>query len=121
MKKPILPDRTLALMQGVFANYPQLDKIVLFGSRATGKATERSDINLVTVGIEKRLDVGRISGDLEELPIPQICEVQAYERIRHEPLKQHIDTHGIVIYSREDDAEDAKSSRHSNQVPVTSA
>ena len=121
MKKPVLPDRTLALMQRVFANYPQLEKIVLFGSRATGKATERSDIDLVTFGIEKRLDIGRISGDLEELPIPHICEVQAYERITHEPLKQHIDTHGIVIYAREDDAEDANSAKLGNQLPVTSA
>lgn len=101
MKSPMIRDKTLEMMRNIFAHYPQLHKVILYGSRATGRATERSDIDLVTFGIEDRYEVAKISYDLEDLPIPQICEVQPYERITHQPLKRHIDTHGIVIYSRD--------------------
>lgn len=100
-KTLVIADKTLAMMREVFAQYPDLHKVTLFGSRAIGDATERSDIDLVTHGIEDRLAVARIELDLEELPIPQICEVQAYERIKAESLKRHIDRDGIVVYDRD--------------------
>lgn len=104
MKSPMIPDKTMAMMRDIFADYVELRKVILFGSRATGRATERSDIDLVTFGITDRYEVAKISFALEDLPIPQICEIQPYERITHEPLKHHIDTHGIVIYSRDSEA-----------------
>ncbi|CAI8007971.1 hypothetical protein GBAR_LOCUS5514 [Geodia barretti] len=73
---------------------------MLFGSYATGKATPRSDIDLATLGIVDRYRLGRLALDLEDLPIPQKCDVQAYESINYEPLKRHIDERGITIYEK---------------------
>lgn len=87
-----------------------------FGSRATGRATERSDIDLVTCGITDRYEVAKIRFALEDLPIPQICEIQPYERITHESLRRHIDTHGIVIYSRESEAAEQASDQSAQAV-----
>ena len=101
MEKPMVADKTMAMMRDIFADNPDLQKVVLYGSRATGKAWEYSDIDLATFGIEDRYEVAKISYALEDLPIPQICEIQPYERITSQPLKRHIDTHGIVIYSRD--------------------
>ena len=101
MKSATIADATLAMMRDIFAQYPDLQKVTLFGSRAIGDATERSDFNLATHGIEDRLAVARIELDLEELPIPQMCEVQAYERVKYAPLKRNIDRDGIVIYDRD--------------------
>ena len=100
-KTLVIADATLAMMQDVFAQYPDLQKVTLFGSRAIGDATERSDIDLVTHGMQDGRAVARIGLDLEDLPIPQICEVQAYERIKVESLKRHIDRDGIVVYDRD--------------------
>lgn len=93
-----LPPKILDQLQGVFAGYPDLAEVKLFGSYATGRATPRSDIDLATVGLSDRHRVGRLSLDLEDLPIPQKCDVLAYEKISHEPLKRHIDTWGVTIY-----------------------
>ena len=38
--------------------------------------------------------LGRLSLDLEDLPIPQKCDIQAYESIDYEPLRRHIDEMG---------------------------
>ena len=101
MKSPTIADATLAMMREVFTQYPDLHKVTLFGSRATGSATERSDFDLVTHGMQDERAVARIGLDLEDLPIPQICEIQRYERIKAESLKRHIDVDGIVIYDRD--------------------
>ncbi len=100
MSKPGLPPAVLGQLLDVFEGYPDLASVRLFGSYATGKATPRSDIDLVTVGISDRRQVGRLALDLEDLPIPQKCDVQAYESIDYEPLKRHIDTWGITIYEK---------------------
>ena len=51
MSKPDLTPFTLESLTRVFATYPELTQVLLYGSRATGKATPRSDIDLATVGI----------------------------------------------------------------------
>ncbi len=95
-----LPAALLRKLATVFRRYPDLEQVILFGSRATGRATERSDIDLATRGIVDRHRLGRLSLDLDELAIPQECGVRAYERIDYAPLKTHIDGWGILIYER---------------------
>ena len=101
MREVELPTAARRELVTVFRRYPELEQVILFGSRATGRATERSDIDLATRGIRDRHRLGRLSLDLDETAIPQECGVQAYEQIRHAPLKAHIDRWGVSIYNRE--------------------
>ena len=98
---PDLPPATWRQMNRVFAAYPELTAVTLFGSRATGRATPRSDFDLATHGIEDAYRLGRLALDLADLDIPQQCDVKAYESIRYAPLKRHIDDFGITIYGKE--------------------
>ena len=98
MKEVEVPAATLRELMAVFSRYRDLEQVILFGSRATGRATERSDIDLATRGIVDRHRLGRLSLDLDEIAIPQECEVHAYEQIDYAPLKAHIDRWGAVIY-----------------------
>lgn len=100
MSKPDLTPFTLESLTRVFATYPELTQVLLYGSRATGKATPRSDIDLATLGILNEHRFGRLALDLDDLPIPQKCDLRAYESIRYAPFKRHIDTHGITIYEK---------------------
>ena len=101
MSRVELPPAVQRDLVVVFRRYRDLEQVILFGSRATGRATERSDIDLATRGITDRHRLGRLSLDLEDIAIPQECGVLAYEQIRHAPLKAHIDRWGIPIYERE--------------------
>ena len=100
MTVPDIPTATLERFRQLFAAYPELNKVVLYGSRATGKAKLRSDIDLATVGIIDDHRLGRLALDLEDMPIPQKCDLTAYESIRYTPFKRHIDTFGITIYEK---------------------
>ena len=95
-----LSSTTLEHLRGVFSQYSDLNAVLLFGSYATGKATPRSDIDLATVGLTDRYRLGRLVLDLEDLPIPQKCDVQAYENIDYAPMRRHIDEMGVTIYER---------------------
>lgn len=98
---PDLPAPTRAKLARVFAAYPELTAVTLYGSRATGKATPRSDFDLATHGITDEYRLGRLALDLEDLDVPQKCEVKAYESIRYAPLRRHIDSRGIIIYRQD--------------------
>jgi predicted nucleotidyltransferase len=98
VKEVMLPAATLREFAAVFRRYSELEQVILFGSRATGRATEWSDIDLATRGIVDRHRLGRLSLDLDEIAIPQECEVHAYEQIDYAPLKAHIDRWGVPIY-----------------------
>lgn len=90
----------MAKLSRIFATYPELTEVRLFGSRATGKAKAYSDIDLATRGIVDDRRLGRLALDLEDLDIPQTCDLKAYESIKSALLKRHIDTFGMVIYSK---------------------
>ena len=100
MNTPDVPSSTMERLTRVFATYPELMQVRLYGSRATGKATPRSDIDLATLGIVNEHRLGRLALDLDDLPIPQKCDLQAYESIRYAPFRRHIDNHGITIYEK---------------------
>ena len=101
MKPPIIPPKAAQYMPQIFAAYSELTEVILYGSRATGKADERSDIDLAVRGITDHSRLGCLIFDLdEEIPILQKWDVQSYEEIKHAPLKRHIDQYGIVIYTK---------------------
>lgn len=101
MSAPDLAAATLRTLAQVFSSYPELEKVVLFGSRATGQAKPWSDIDLATHGIGRRHRLGRLGLDLEDTNIPQRCDVVAYEEIKHAPFREHVDDVGIVVYRRD--------------------
>ncbi len=106
MGAPDLSPDTLEKLARIFAGYPELTEVRLFGSRAMGKATARSDIDLATLGISDDYRLGRLDLDLEDSDIPQKCDLKAYESINYPTIKRHIDTYGITIYRKTTSAGD---------------
>jgi predicted nucleotidyltransferase len=66
-----LPQKTVAQITGSLARFPEVEKAILFGSRAKGTHKRGSDIDLALVG--SQLDwrtVGRIEDALDDLLLP---------------------------------------------------
>ena len=98
MKPPPLTPRELALIQGVFRRHPQISSATLFGSRAKGTHSIRSDVDLVVSGAVEPLRAEAIAAELDELPLPYRFEVQSLDHLAHPALRAHIDRVGIVVY-----------------------
>lgn len=95
-----LPEATLTLIRDYFAAQPDIEKVVIYGSRAMGREENGSDIDLAVWTKGDKNLAGKIKGDLEALSTPYSFDVTDYRRITHVPLKEHIDKVGREIYAR---------------------
>ncbi|MEB3195730.1 MAG: nucleotidyltransferase domain-containing protein [Candidatus Sericytochromatia bacterium] len=95
-----LSEQHLDQIRGVLTQFPTVTGAILFGSRAKGCATPRSDIDLALEGIREPLETERIAQQLESLPLPWRFDVLALETIDHPPLLAHIARVGLRIYQR---------------------
>lgn len=98
MKTPPLTATELEMVRAVLRRHPEVASATLFGSRAKGTHTERSDIDLAVAGNVAPLRAETIAAELDELPLPYRFEVQSLAHIHHPPLREHIQRVGILVY-----------------------
>ncbi len=94
-----LNKKQLQSIQSIISDYVSvIDKVVIFGSRATGTYKNYSDIDLVLYGkIEEKI-VDRLWTNFYESNLPYKVDIHSYELIKSSPLKNHIDTVGKVLF-----------------------
>lgn len=91
----------LQLILGVINNFEEIDKVIIFGSRATGKNKPGSDIDLALIGDKlTSLSVNRVSSALDDLPLPYMFDLINYHGVNNEFLKKKIDEEGKLFYER---------------------
>lgn len=84
----------------IFQNYKEVDRLILFGSRAMGTYRPNSDIDLVifTEGISFRRFLD-LKAELDDLGLLYRIDLLDFNRIKNEELKSHIERVGVVIYN----------------------
>ena len=88
-------------MQSIFAEYPAIDKVILYGSRAKGNYREGSDIDLTIVG--QNLDLNlltKIENKLDDLLLPYNIDLSILHKIENPDLIEHIERVGIIFYEK---------------------
>jgi uncharacterized protein len=98
MNPPPLKPSELDMILSVIRLHSEVETATLFGSRAKGTHSERSDVDLVLTGDVGPLRAEGIAAELDELPLPYRFEVQPLAHIRHQPLLDHIQRVGVLIY-----------------------
>ncbi|MCG8319853.1 MAG: nucleotidyltransferase domain-containing protein [Cytophagales bacterium] len=95
-----ISEKSYNLLVNAFSKYPEVEEVLIFGSRAKGNYKRGSDIDLAIKG--KRcndLTAINIQGYFnEELPIPYYVDVVYYDELEHQELKEHIDRVGINFF-----------------------
>jgi len=92
----------LELVLSVLRQHPEIESAILFGSRAKGTHSERSDVDMALTGSLGALGAEAIAAELEELPLPYRFDVHALAAITHTPLLEHNARVGMVIYRRDE-------------------
>ena len=95
--------RSFDLLLKTFKDFPEIEQVLLFGSRAKGNFKTGSDIDLAIKGKEVGQNlIFRLKSIFNErLPIPYEVDVVGYEYLDHQSLKEHIDRLGKKIYDSE--------------------
>jgi predicted nucleotidyltransferase len=96
-----LSEKTVEQIQGVFVNFSELEKVVLYGSRAKGTHRSGSDIDLTLYGsgLNHTL-LTRIKNELDDLLLPYDMDISLFEDLNHPALLDHIERVGQVFYER---------------------
>jgi predicted nucleotidyltransferase len=98
-----LTDAEQEMIRAVLRRHAEVTEARIFGSRAKGNSQPASDIDLALLGNLSVSAIAAISGELDELPLPFTFDVQSYDAIRHQPLREHIDRVGQKFYTRTDE------------------
>ena len=89
-------------IQEVFSKFPQVDSVILYGSRAKGNFKNGSDIDLTIKGEELDLStLNKISIKLDDLYLPYTFDLSLYRHIDNTDLLEHINRVGIEFYRNE--------------------
>ena len=96
-----LDKKTIDKICGVFKNFKQIEKAVLYGSRAKGNYKKGSDIDLTLFGDELNLDIqNEIAESLDDLLLPYTIDLSIFAELNHDKLKDHIKRIGITFYEK---------------------
>lgn len=96
-----LKDIDIKKIQRVFSNYEDIDKAILYGSRAKGNYRNGSDIDLCLVGNTLDLNILlRIENELDNLLLPYKIDLSIFHKIENADLIEHINRIGVVFYER---------------------
>lgn len=96
-----LPSIVIEQIQAVFARHLEVEKVVLYGSRAKKTYKNGSDIDLSLLGDNiTSLIESAIRSDLDDLMIPYIVDLSIFQQINNEQLKEHIEHIGQIFYQK---------------------
>ena len=96
-----LNENNIKLITSVFQKYPTIKEVVIYGSRAKGNYSERSDIDLVVKNspIDRHI-ISKILMDLNDSDLPYLLDIKSFEAIKNQQLLEHINRVGQLLYKK---------------------
>jgi predicted nucleotidyltransferase len=88
-----LKKETIEAIREVLAKYPEVEKAILYGSRAKGNYRPGSDIDLTLIGEKLNLStLQKIENELDDLLLPYKIDLSTYKQIQNKELLEHMGT-----------------------------
>lgn len=96
-----LKDETIEAVCKVFVSFPELEKVIIYGSRAKGNFKNGSDIELTLIGTEVNLTIcNKIELEIDNLLLPYTFDFSIFHHITNKELVSHIERVGKTIYEK---------------------
>lgn len=97
-----LTDKTIYKLSQVFVKYPEIEKVLIYGSRAKGTFRPGSDIDLTLIG--EKLDKSilfHIINEIDDLLLPYQIDLSILHQVSNPDFLGHVRRVGIVFFDRE--------------------
>lgn len=99
-----LTDSELQELRSLFAQYKDIDRVILYGSRAKGNYKPFSDVDITLVGRElTRSHLNNLSSELNDSSLPYNFDISILHQLKNPELLEHIQRQGITIYTKQED------------------
>ena len=87
-------------LKNIFSKYPEIDKVLLFGSRARNDHRVNSDVDICLFGKNvNHLILAKVSMDIDELNTPLSFDILNFNELNKVELIDNILKEGIEIYN----------------------
>jgi predicted nucleotidyltransferase len=99
-----LQETTIEKICSVLASHPQIEKALLYGSRAKGNYKNGSDIDLTLVGgpdLTMKV-LYRIMDEIDDLLLPYTFDLSIFNQISDPDVIEHIQCVWVLLYERGD-------------------
>lgn len=97
-----LSEQTISAIHNIFAQFPEIESAILYGSRAKGNYREGSDIDITLKGAAlTTAHVLRISNAIDDILLPYQFDISVWHTIENTSLLEHIERIGQVFYTRD--------------------
>jgi len=88
-------------INSVFALFPEVEKVILYGSRAKGNYKLGSDIDITLKGQYLNLEtVNAIETKIDDLLLPYLFDISIFSQIDNPDLVEHINRIGKLFYEK---------------------
>lgn len=94
-----LREEIIENLRRIFYVHPEIERAVVFGSRARGTHKDRSDLDVALFGEIPFPLQARISVEIDELNLPWKIDILSFNELRNDSLKQEILAEGVEFYS----------------------
>ncbi len=96
-----LSESALTKIRAVFSDCPDVERVILYGSRAKGNYRNGSDIDLTIIGDHVTSEqFTRLQLALDDLLLPYTIDLSLMHEIDSPALLAHIRRIGVVFYER---------------------
>jgi predicted nucleotidyltransferase len=96
-----LTDETISKIQQVFSTFPEVDKAILYGSRAKGNFKPSSDIDITLKGENINLQIlNQIEWELDDLLLPYTFDLSIFHYLNNPDLIEHVERVGIILFEK---------------------
>ena len=94
-----LSNRDIQTLLSVFQQYPEVKRVVLFGSRAKGTYNQGSDIDLAILDENiSNQTIRAIKTAFEESSLPYRVDIAYLAAINSVALKEHVNRVGVAVF-----------------------
>jgi predicted nucleotidyltransferase len=103
--KPILSfglsEKTLGSLRAYFASIPEVEQVILYGSRARGDYHKGSDIDFMLIGsgITPRL-LSKMDMEIDDLLLPWFIQITDRKEVRDARFLEVVEKEGVVFWER---------------------
>ena len=92
---------TIDRINSVFKKYPEIEQVIIYGSRAKGNYREGSDIDITLKGenLNDRI-LSKVKSEIDDLNTPYLFDISAFNLLVSSGLIQHIERVGQILYTQ---------------------
>ena len=101
LKRFGLKETIIEQINSIFLQHFNIEKILLYGSRAKGNYRQGSDIDLTLIGENiSYSQLSRIETEIDDLLLPYCFDLSIFDDIDNPDLIDHINRVGLIFYER---------------------